>query len=69
MICQLAFPALAERSDKKTMSTMSLDYWHYVDAQNKKEPETGYRYSIEQYLAARLVEPEELSPACVIGAF
>jgi 4,5-dihydroxyphthalate decarboxylase len=62
---RLSLPWLNEAMEK-TMSTMGLDYWPYGYAQNQKELETACRYSIEQYLAARLVAPEELFPACVI---
>ena len=69
-ICQQAVPALAERSDgEKTISAMGPDYWPYGYAQNQKEIETACRYSIEQYLAARLVSPEELFPLCVMESF
>ena len=62
---RLSLPWLNEAMEK-TMSSMGLDYWPYGYAQNQKELETACRYSIEQYLAARLVAPEELFPACVI---
>jgi len=62
---RLSLPWLNEAMEK-TMYTMGLDYWPYGYAQNQKELETACRYSIEQYLAARLVAPKELFPACVI---
>ena len=64
---RLSLPWLNEAMEK-TMSTMSLDYWPYGYAQNQKELETSFRYSIEQYLAARLGPPEELFPPYVMGA-
>jgi 4,5-dihydroxyphthalate decarboxylase len=52
---------------EKTISAMGPDYWPYGYAQNQTEIETACRYSIEQYLAARFVSPEELFPLCVMG--
>jgi 4,5-dihydroxyphthalate decarboxylase len=62
---RLSLPWLNEAMEK-TMSAMSPDYWPYGYAQNQKELEAACRYSIEQYLAGRLVAPEELFPPCVI---
>jgi 4,5-dihydroxyphthalate decarboxylase len=62
---RLSLPWLNEAMET-TMSAMGSDYWPYGYAQNQKELEAACRYSIEQYLAARLVAPEELFPACVI---
>jgi 4,5-dihydroxyphthalate decarboxylase len=62
---RLSLPWLNEAMEK-TMSAMGPDYWPYGYAQNQKELEAACRYSIEQYLAGRLVAPEELFPPCVI---
>jgi 4,5-dihydroxyphthalate decarboxylase len=46
---------------------MGLDYWPYGFAANRAELDAVCRYSVQQYLAARRVEPEELFPDSVRG--
>ena len=62
---RLSLPWLNEAMEN-TIAAMGPSYWPYGFAQNRKELETACRYSIEQYLAARLVAPEELFPKCVM---
>jgi len=62
---RLSLPWLNEAMEN-TIAAMGASYWPYGFAQNRKELETACRYSIEQYLAARLVAPEELFPKCVM---
>jgi 4,5-dihydroxyphthalate decarboxylase len=48
-----------------TRSAMGDDYWPYGYAENLEELKTACRYSVEQYLSARAVSPEELFPEAV----
>lgn len=45
---------------ERTVAAMGRDYWRYGFAANRAEIEAACRYSVEQYLAARRVAPEEL---------
>ena len=62
---RLSLPWLNEAMET-TIGTMGADYWPYGYAKNLNELETACRYSVEQYLANRLVAPEELFPPCVM---
>jgi 4,5-dihydroxyphthalate decarboxylase len=62
---RLSLPWLNEAMEN-TIAAMGADYWPYGYAQNRAELETACRYSVEQYLASRLVAPEELFPKCVM---
>ena len=50
------FGAILER----TFDTMGPAYWSYGMAENRDELAAICRYSVEQHLAPRLVEPEEM---------
>lgn len=47
-------------SMERTIETLGNDYWSYGFAANRDEIETICRYSVEQYLAAKRVQPEAL---------
>ena len=61
---RLSLPWLNEAMER-TRAAMGDDYWPYGFERNRAEIETVCRYSVEQYLAARRVEPEELFPESV----
>lgn len=63
---RLSLPWL-NASMEKTLSILGEDYWSYGFRANREELETICRYSIEQHLAHRYVEPEELFHSSVIG--
>jgi 4,5-dihydroxyphthalate decarboxylase len=56
------FGAMMER----TIATMGQDFWPYGYRRNREEIATICRYSVEQHLAPRLVEPEEVFHASVL---
>jgi 4,5-dihydroxyphthalate decarboxylase len=45
---------------ERSMAVMGKDYWSYGYAANRAELEVMCRYSSEQHLAARRVQPEEM---------
>lgn len=45
---------------ERTLATMGDDFWSYGFGANRDEIDTMCRYSSEQHLAARRVQPEEL---------
>lgn len=61
---RLSLPWLNEAMEN-TRATLGIDYWPYGFASNRSEVDTACRYSVEQYLAARRLEPEELFPETV----
>lgn len=61
---RLSLPWLNEAMEN-TRATLGIDYWPYGFARNREELDTACRYSVEQYLAARRVAPEELFPESV----
>lgn len=62
---RLSLPWL-NASMEKTLSVLGDDYWSYGFQANRKELATICRYSEEQHLALRLVEPEELFHPSVV---
>jgi 4,5-dihydroxyphthalate decarboxylase len=52
---------------ERTVATLGRDYWSYGFAANRHELEAVCRYSVEQYLAERLVAPEEMFHPSVMG--
>ena len=62
---RLSLPWLAA-SLERTIATMGEDYWTYGFAANRNELAAACRYSVEQYLAERLVDPEELFPTSML---
>ena len=63
---RLSLPWLNE-SMEATVAAMGDDYWRYGFEGNRAELDAVCRYSVEQYLAARRVAPEELFPESVRG--
>ena len=61
---RLSLPWLNEVMER-TRACMGDDYWPYGFERNREEIDTACRYSVEQHLAARRVEPEELFPESV----
>jgi 4,5-dihydroxyphthalate decarboxylase len=61
---RLSLPWLGEAMEA-TRAAMGDDYWPYGFAENLEELQTACRYSAEQYLSARRVDPEELFPEAV----
>ncbi|MDU8911924.1 PhnD/SsuA/transferrin family substrate-binding protein [Aestuariicoccus sp. MJ-SS9] len=61
---RLSLPWLNEAMEA-TIGSMGTDYWPYGFDANRAELDTICRYSVEQYLAARRVAPEELFPESV----
>ncbi len=61
---RLSLPWLNEAMEN-TLDSMGADYWPYGFERNRNEIDTAGRYSVEQYLAARRVVPEELFPESV----
>lgn len=61
---RLSLPWLNEAMEN-TVAAMGEAYWPYGYERNRHEVETACRYSVEQYLAARKVAPEELFPDAV----
>lgn len=61
---RLSLPWLNEVMEA-TRGAMGNDYWPYGFDRNQHELDTICRYSVEQYLAARRVSPEELFPETV----
>lgn len=61
---RLSLPWLNE-SMEVTRDAMGDEYWPYGFDRNRHELEAVCRYSVEQYLAARRVSPEELFPETV----
>lgn len=62
---RLSLPWL-NASMEKTLSVLGEDYWSYGFKANREELATICRYSVEQHLAERYVEPEELFHSSVI---
>lgn len=56
---RLSLPWL-NASMERTVATLGQNYWSYGFAANRHELEAVCRYSVEQYLAERLVAPEEM---------
>lgn len=56
---RLSLPWL-NASMERTLETLGPDYWSYGFAANYRELEAVCRYSVEQFLAERLVSPEDL---------
>ena len=56
---RLSLPWL-NASMEKTIATLGADYWSYGYSANRTELEAVCRYSVEQYLAERLVSPDEM---------
>jgi len=56
---RLSLPWL-NASMEKTIATLGPDYWSYGYSANRAELEAVCRYSVEQYLAERLVSPDEM---------
>lgn len=56
---RLSLPWL-NASMERTQSVLGPDYWSYGFLANRDEISTICRYSVEQFLAPRLVEPEEI---------
>jgi 4,5-dihydroxyphthalate decarboxylase len=52
---------------ERTLAALGADYWPYGFARNRAELEAVCRYSFEQHLSARRVEPEELFHPSVMG--
>lgn len=63
---RLSLPWL-NASMEKTLSVLGKDYWSYGFEANREELATLCRYSVEQHLAHRMVEPEELFHPSVIS--
>ena len=61
---RLSLPWL-NASMERTQSVLGPDYWSYGFRANRDEISTICRYSVEQFLAPRLVEPEEVFHASV----
>ena len=61
---RLSLPWLNEAMEA-TRNTMGNDYWPYGFERNRHELDAACRFSMEQYLAARHVSPEELFPDSV----
>ena len=61
---RLSLPWL-NASMERTQSVLGLDYWSYGFRANRDEISTICRYSAEQFLAPRVVEPEEIFHASV----
>ena len=62
---RLSLPWL-NASMEKTIATMGRDYWSYGFGANRAKLAAACRYSVDQFLAERLVEPEELFPAVML---
>lgn len=56
---RLSLPWLGA-SMERTIATLGSDYWSYGFAANRAEIDTICRYSVEQHLATRRVQPEAL---------
>lgn len=56
---RLSLPWL-NASMERTLATLGTDYWSYGFTANRAELEAVCRYSVEQFLAARHVAPEDL---------
>ena len=56
---RLSLPWLGAAMER-TLATLGPDYWSYGFAANRVEIDAICRYSVEQHLAARRVQPEEL---------
>lgn len=56
---RLSLPWL-NASMERTLGALGPDYWKYGFAANRAEIAAVCRYSLEQHLAARLIEPEAL---------
>ena len=63
---RLSLPWL-NASLERTRATMGADYWPYGFTAARAELAAACRYSIEQHLAERLVEPEELFHPSVLN--
>lgn len=63
---RLSLPWL-NASLERTRATMGPDYWPYGFRAARAELAAACRYSVEQHLAPRLVAPEELFHASVLG--
>ena len=61
---RLSLPWL-NASMERTQSVLGPDYWSYGFRANRDEISTICRYSVEQFLAPRVVEPEEIFHASV----
>ncbi len=53
---------------ERTVAAMGADYWPYGLASNRSELAAICRYSVEQHLAPRLVDPEEMFHASVLAS-
>lgn len=62
---RLSLPWL-NASMERTLRALGTDYWSYGFKTNRAELEAVCRYSVEQYLAERIVAPEELFPASML---
>ena len=63
---RLSLPWL-NASMERTIAALGSDYWSYGFGANRAELAAVCRYSVEQYLAARKVDPEELFHPSVLG--
>ncbi len=63
---RLSLPWL-NASMERTLAVLGDDYWSYGFAANRAELATISRYSLEQHLAPRRVEPEELFDPSTLG--
>ena len=64
---RLSLPWL-NASMERTLAALGPDYWSYGFTANRAELEAVCRYSVEQFLAERLVTPEELFHPSVLEA-
>ena len=51
---------------ERTIQAMGADYWSYGFAANRAELDADCRYSVEQHLSGRRVQPEDLFPTAML---